>query len=121
MRSIVADEGVEAAIVERLREQGEDVWYVAEMAPSISDEEVFALTNERGALLLPADKDFGAIVFQQGLVTSGVVLIRLHGLDADQKAELVAALFRVHADELVHAFTVLTPDRVRIRPQRHGH
>lgn len=118
MRSIVADEGVEAAIVERLREEGRDVWYIAEMAPSISDAEVFALTNERDALLLTADKDFGAIVFQQGLVTSGVILTRLHGVEADQKAELVAALLREHGEELVHAFTVLTPDKVRIRPQR---
>lgn len=121
MRSIVADEGVEAAIVERLREQGEDVWYVAEMAPSISDEEVLALANERGALLLTADKDFGAIVFQQGLITSGVILIRLHGVEAERKAELVTALFQEHAEELARAFTVLTPEKVRIRPHRHRH
>ena len=33
--------------------------------------------NERGALLVTADKDFGELVFRQGRVHSGVILLRL--------------------------------------------
>jgi predicted nuclease of predicted toxin-antitoxin system len=117
MSSIVADEGIDAAIVERLRAAGIQVWYVAEMAPSLPDEQVFALANERDALLLTADKDFGTIVFQQRLVTSGVILVRLHGVEAKRKAELVTALVQERAEELHQAFTVLTLEKVRIRPQ----
>jgi len=43
--NFVADESVGRQIVERLRENGHYVWYVAEMAPSISDDEVLQLAN----------------------------------------------------------------------------
>jgi hypothetical protein len=38
--NIVADEGIDRQIVEQLRQAGHDVLYVAELAPSISDDEV---------------------------------------------------------------------------------
>jgi predicted nuclease of predicted toxin-antitoxin system len=82
--------------------------------------EVFRLANDQNAILLTADKDFGAIVFQQRRVTSGVVLIRLHGMSSEHKAELVADLFDKHSERLRHAFTVLTPDNIRIRPGPHS-
>ncbi len=43
--NFVADESVDRQIVERLRDNGHSVWYVAEMAPSISDDEVLQLAN----------------------------------------------------------------------------
>ena len=48
----VADENVDAVIVSRLRKQGVDVWYVAEAAPGITDDEVLARAAEDDALLL---------------------------------------------------------------------
>lgn len=38
--NLVADEGVDRQIVERLRQEGHDIVYIAELAPSISDDEV---------------------------------------------------------------------------------
>ena len=38
--NLLADESVEGHVVERLRHDGHDVVYVAELAPSIVDEEV---------------------------------------------------------------------------------
>lgn len=49
-------------IIERLRQDGHRVWYVAEMGPGISDDIVLASANREAALLLTADKDFGVIV-----------------------------------------------------------
>jgi predicted nuclease of predicted toxin-antitoxin system len=111
-----ADESVDHPIVERLRVDGHDVLAVAEMAPSISDETVLARANERGDLLLTADKDFGELVFRQHRVTAGVALIRLAGLSAEAKAGIVSAVIRDHGAELLHAFTVISPGMVRIRP-----
>jgi predicted nuclease of predicted toxin-antitoxin system len=55
--NIVADEGVDRQIVERLRQSEHAVVYVAELAPSIPDEAVLQLATNQGALLLTADKD----------------------------------------------------------------
>ena len=116
--NLVGDESVERPVVERLRLDGHDVVYVAELAPSIVDEEVLRQANARGAVLVTADKDFGALVFRQGLVHSGVVLLRLAGLANATRAEIVAEVCRLHAAELIGAFTVVTPGQVRIRRKR---
>jgi predicted nuclease of predicted toxin-antitoxin system len=112
-----ADESVDHPIVERLRADGHDVLAVAEMAPSIPDETVLARANQHGDLLLTADKDFGELVFRQHRVTAGVVLIRLAGLSAGAKAGIVSAAIHDHGTELLHAFTVISPAMVRIRPR----
>ena len=78
--NILADEGVDRVIVERLRQAGHSVQYVAEMSPGITDEVVMDLANRASALLVTADKDFGELVFRQGRITSGVMLFRLAGL-----------------------------------------
>jgi len=113
--NLVADEGVDRPVVERLRRDGHDIVYVAELSPSIPDEEVLQQANSRRAVLLTADKDFGELVFRQGLVHSGVVLIRLAGLANATKAEIVAEVCRDRRAELIGAFSVVSPGQVRIR------
>jgi len=49
---ILADESVDAQVVDRLRQDGFDILYVAEISPSISDTEVLNLANKESALLL---------------------------------------------------------------------
>jgi predicted nuclease of predicted toxin-antitoxin system len=112
---LVADEGVDGHIVARLRQDGHDVLYIAEKEPSISDDIVLSHANAQGALLLTEDKDFGELVFRQGLVHTGIVLIRLAGLSSEMKAATVSAVFRDHAAELSDAFSVISPGMVRIR------
>ncbi|HVF59333.1 MAG TPA: DUF5615 family PIN-like protein [Thermoanaerobaculia bacterium] len=112
--NLVADESVDRPIVERLRHDGHDVVYIAELAPSIADQEVLRQADGRGALLVTADKDFGELIFRRRLVHSGVVLIRLAGLSNAAKAEIVAAVCRERAAELHEAFSVISPAQLRI-------
>jgi predicted nuclease of predicted toxin-antitoxin system len=115
--NLVADEGVDRPVVERLRRDGHDIAYVAELSASIADEEVLQLAHARGAVVVTADKDFGELVFRQGLVHSGVVLLRLAGLANVSKAEIVAEVFRTRSAELIGAFSIVSPGQVRIRPR----
>ena len=115
--NFLADESVDIQIVNRLREDGHDVLSVVEMEPGISDESVLAIANERNALLLTADKDFGELVFRQGLASKGVLLVRLAGLSPDFKAAVVSGAIRDHLTELSETFTVISPGMVRIRPR----
>ena len=77
---LVADEGVDRQIVERLRQDGHTVQYIAEMDPGISDDRVLTIANQENAPLLTTDKDFGELIYRQKRITSGVILIRLAGL-----------------------------------------
>ena len=113
--NLLADESVDGPIVRRLREEGHDVDYVAEMSPSIDDDAVMDHANGRGGLLLTADKDFGELVFRLRRVTRGVILVRLAGVSAALKARLVAETLAAHGQEMDGAFTVISPGLVRIR------
>jgi predicted nuclease of predicted toxin-antitoxin system len=115
---ILADESVDRQVVDRLRRDGYDVYYVAEMEPGISDEQVLHLANREADFLLTADKDFGELVFRRHRISCGVMLVRLAGLVPRRKAEIVAAAVRQHVEELPGAFSVITPGLFRIRRVR---
>jgi predicted nuclease of predicted toxin-antitoxin system len=112
---IVADESVDRQIVDRLRSVGHEVLSIAELDSGIDDDAVLSRSHQASAVLVTADKDFGELVFRQRRHHSGVMLIRLAGLKAESKAELVAAAFDKHADALGLGFAVLTRRALRLR------
>jgi predicted nuclease of predicted toxin-antitoxin system len=112
---LVADESIDLAIVEALRQDGHDVTYVAEMSPSISDDEVLDEANQSGAVLFTADKDFGELVFRQGRLHTGIVLIRLAGLGPRARAVLVSEAANLYGAKFVGTFSVISPGQIRIR------
>jgi len=112
---LLVDEGVDAAIVARLRGDGHDVKYVAELTPGITDDAVLELASADGRLLLTADKDFGELVFRQRRAAHGVVLARLVGIASPSKADIVSQAIAEHSREMTGAFTVVSPGLVRIR------
>lgn len=115
--NFLADENVDQQIVDQLRKNGHNVLYVIEMEPGISDDEVLARANRRGALLLTADKDFGELIFRQQRISSGVILIRLAGLSPIAKVRVVASAIQKHGTKFINAFTVITAGLIRIRPK----
>ena len=86
---LLADESVDAMVVETVRTEGHDTVYVAEISPSIQDDEVLSDADRRQALLITADKDFGELVYRQHRIHAGVILLRLSGLPPPTKANLV--------------------------------
>ena len=114
----LADENVDAPIVEQLRKKGYTVLYVSELAQGATDEQVLKLANQEHAILITADKGFGEMVFRQRKVTQGVILIRLSGTPPFQKAQIVASAISKHAAQMANAFTVITSKAVRIRLHR---
>ncbi len=113
--NLLADESIDKPIVDRLRQDSHNVLYIAELDPSIDDDTVLRRANQNGALLITADKDFGELVFRLGRIHAGVVLIRLAGLSPQAKARIVSATFANRGNELLNAFSVISPGRVRIR------
>jgi predicted nuclease of predicted toxin-antitoxin system len=113
--NLLADEGIDRQIVERLREDGHTVLSIAEMAPSIDDDDILTQANDMNALLITADKDFGELVFRQRLLHAGVILLRLAGLKPSTKARITASVIQDRELALLDAFSVISPGIVRIR------
>ena len=112
---LVTDESVDHPVIKGLQGDGHEVLDVAARSPSIPDETVLDWANDRGAVLVTADKDFGELVFRRKLVHAGVILLRLAGLPNDRKADVVVELLRHRADELPGRFTIVSPGQARIR------
>jgi predicted nuclease of predicted toxin-antitoxin system len=105
---LVADENVDAPIVAALRGADHRVIYARELHPGIDDARLLEMANSHGALLLTSDKDFGELVFRQGLVHAGVILYRLVGLATERKAGVLLSVLQTHGDALRGAFTTRT-------------
>ncbi len=115
--NLLADESVDKPIVDRLRQNGHAVLYIADINPSIDDDTVLHQANQNNALLMTSDKDFGELIFRRGQIHAGVVLLRLAGLSAETKAKTVSTVIADRGHELFSAFSVISPGRIRIRRQ----
>jgi len=115
--NFVADESVDYPIIRRLRQEGHTIWAVAEMEPGIADSVVLEIANQQSVILITGDKDFGELVFRDKRYAFGVILLRLAGLTAAAKAQVVVDAINQHYDKLANAFAVIGPRSVRIRPR----
>lgn len=111
----VADESLDGRIIKRLIADGHELVVVRTDLTGRKDADVLRITQERDALLLTEDKDFGEMGFRLSASHAGVVLVRMHGLAGAQQAELVSQAVRERGSELLHSFTVITEKRLRIR------
>ncbi|SRR5579883_3358145 len=112
---ILADEGVERPIVIRLRVEGHQVIYIAEVAAGSTDPEVLEIAFREQALLIAVDKDFGDLIFRKRHKSVGVMLLRFpESLSAQEKAGIIVDIIKRHSEDLYYSFTVITPDRLRI-------
>jgi predicted nuclease of predicted toxin-antitoxin system len=113
----LADENIEAEIVDLLRNSGYEIEYVLEMSPGVGDKEIILQANRSSSILITSDKDFGELVFRQRLIHNGVILIRLHGMPADKKAEIVLNFLKDYSGKITNSFSVITKSNIRIRSQ----
>lgn len=73
------------------------------------------IAHNHGVLLVTSDKDFGDLIFNRKLPTSGVLLLRLDDVEDESRDLLVVCTLRVHGDSLPGKFSVLTEETIRIR------
>lgn len=115
--NFLADENIEAEIVDFLRNNKYEVGYVLEMSPGIVDKEIISQANKNNSILITSDKDFGELVFRQHLVHNGVILLRLHGMPTEKKAEMVLNFIKDYSNKIQNSFSVITKSNIRIRSQ----
>lgn len=114
---LLVDECCPLYLVEGLRQDGHDVFYVPEVSPSLEDAVLLqqALNEER--IIVTEDNDFGELIFRQQLPAYGVVLIRIsHNLSREERLKRVQDLFTHYSAHLPNKMTTLSIDAIRIRP-----
>ena len=71
MPRFLADERCDYSVVRALKGLGLDVQAVAELSPRADDETVIDVALRDKRILLAEDKDFGQLVFANGLPSAG--------------------------------------------------
>lgn len=100
----------------RLRTLGWDVVAISEDCPSIDDEIVMERARAEGRWLVTFDRDYGELVFKQGLPTpSLIVLLRVRSYLPQEPADW---LLQLHATQEFHEgyFHIFDGEAIRRRP-----
>ena len=113
---LLADECVAGSTVLALREVGIDVVWIAEAAPSVTDQEVLSRAYAAGRVVLTEDKDFGELTIRFGHECHGVILLALTDLPATERAARTIAALDALGDKLIGHFVVIERRRIRRRP-----
>jgi predicted nuclease of predicted toxin-antitoxin system len=113
------DQSTDARIITFLAKLGHDTTRIgADYPGGIPDEQVLAIANNEGRILITDDRDFGELVIRSGLAHAGVIYLRLGNYaDLEAKQERLRYVLTHYADKL-DQFLVVTPHRVRLhRPK----
>ena len=111
----VADEGLDTPIVELLRNNSYEIFYIKEEHPGFADEDVLKIANQRNSVLITTDIDFGELVYRLKQIHNGIILVRLSGMKPAVKAKIVTDAIKEHEKELQGSFTVINKTHVKIR------
>ena len=110
------DQSAGFRLIDHLRSLGHDVTAVSRNYPhSLADEDVLAIARQEQRILVVADRDFGELIFHQGLAYAGVLFFRLPGAKLQTKIEHLDQALQEYADELsLGEFVVVTPGNIRV-------
>jgi predicted nuclease of predicted toxin-antitoxin system len=112
----LTDQDVYAVTVRYLKELGYDVITAYKIGFSEADDiELLRKAVEQSRILVTRDRDFGGLVFVEGLGNSVIYLRMLPSTQRAVHKELERILKAYSEDELKNAFVVVEPGRHRLR------
>jgi predicted nuclease of predicted toxin-antitoxin system len=110
------DQSADFRLIAHLQSLGHDVSAVSRDYPhSLADEDVLAIARQEQRILVVADRDFGELIFHQGLSHAGVLFFRLPGAQLQTKIEHLDKALQEYADELAAGeFVVVAAGHIRV-------
>ena len=113
---LLADESVDFGIVNSLRQNNIEVFFISEFSAGVNDTKVLNIANSKNCLLITEDKDFGELAYRLKLEHHGILLIRLSDLPRTERLIYATETIVKYYDELQNCFSVLTQRGLRIKP-----
>jgi predicted nuclease of predicted toxin-antitoxin system len=110
------DQSADFRLIPYLRHLGHDVQAVSRnYPPGLADEDILKIARKEQRILIVADRDFGELIFQQGLAHAGVIFFRLPGAKLQTKIDQLNTVLVEHTDDLKRGeFLVVAPGQIRI-------
>lgn len=111
----LVDVGVGKIAEAQLKRDGFDVKSVRDLDPRMIDSDILHLAVEEQRIVITMDKDFGELVYRDGLSHTGIVLLRMEDATGYEKASVLINLLAQHADKMQGHFCVYQNGRLRVR------
>lgn len=111
----LVDVGVGKIAEAELRRSDYDVKSVRDLDPRMRDIDILHLAAEEQRIVITMDKDFGELVYREGLSHAGVMLFRMEDATGLEKASVLVNLLAQHADKIQGRFCVYQNGRLRVR------
>ena len=114
MIKLLADENFPIASIEILENEKYDVLSISRSHSGISDIEIIKIANREQRLILTFDRDFGQLIFKDGLIPErGVFCFRLQQFQSSQPAQIVLDLLGKTDFEVAGFITVIEESFIR--------
>ncbi|MEJ7677969.1 MAG: DUF5615 family PIN-like protein [Segetibacter sp.] len=111
---IIADESTDAGITVALKQAGYETFSIQQIMPGTDDLDIIAMAATKKGFILTEDKYFGDELVFKKVSNNGAMLLRLAGVDIEEKIRLVLTAIEKHSEELRSAFSVLSKNKLRI-------
>ena len=111
----LVDVGVGKIAETELKRNDYDVKSVRDLDPRMQDIDILYLAAEEQRIVITMDKDFGELVYRDGLSHAGVVLFRMEDATGLEKASVLINLLAQHANKMQGHFCVYQNGRLRVR------
>jgi len=112
----LADENIPNSAIALLRQYGQEVFTMVELAPGAPDEQVIQIAVDRQCTLLSFDRDHGDLIFGQGVTPPpAVVYLRLYPPSSEALEKVLSSVIQLGDAVLNGQFTVVTLDGIRQR------
>jgi predicted nuclease of predicted toxin-antitoxin system len=112
----LANENIPKPSIAHVRQAGIDIISISEESPGISDEEVLAQAARDHLIIWTFDRDYGSLIYQQGLPTpAGIMYFRFDPATAIEAGEIFLNLLDSEGIAFEGMFTVVDRSGIRQR------
>lgn len=111
----LTDENIPSNIVDWLIAEGHDVVSARITGAGTKDEQWLSLAVPEERIIITADKDFGELIFRDGLAAYGIILLRLDDVLPRDWVERIKETWSVIESSQASRFIVITSNRIRVR------
>jgi predicted nuclease of predicted toxin-antitoxin system len=107
--------GVGKKVEEWFRENNYDVKCVRDINIRAKDADILRLAALENRMIITMDKDFGELVYNSGMLHSGVLILRLDDAKGEDKVDIVKRIVTGFSEKIENKFCVFQDGKLRIR------
>ena len=107
--------GVGKKVEEWFKENNYDVKCVRDINMCAKDADILRLAASENRMIITMDKDFGELVYNSGMLHSGVLILRLEDAKGEDKVDIVKRIITDFSEKIENKFCVFQDGRLRIR------